>query len=112
MCIIEEVESNIIVVGSALSACEKAWRWVEALELFRNAFRMTIEVNTVSFNALVSACEKCTQWTRALSLFEDMATHHVERSHVAFALSKLGNVMKGLESSRRFEGNERKSKVS
>ncbi|CAK0899350.1 unnamed protein product [Prorocentrum cordatum] len=69
---------DVTVFNAAISACETAGEWQQALALFALAGsrgRQAWSPDAVSCNALLSACEKGAQWKRALALLESMRRH-------------------------------------
>ena len=62
--------------NAAISACEKAAKWEEAVKLLR---KMTdVEPNVVSYSSVISACEKCAEWEMALKFLNEMKEMGIE----------------------------------
>eukprot|EP00434_Breviolum_minutum_P023328 symbB.v1.2.020579.t1/scaffold1737.1/size104095/3 len=65
---------DVICYSSAISACEKAKQWMQALALICECQEISLEVNVITYNATISACGGSGQWQRALQLFADCNT--------------------------------------
>ncbi|CAJ1420612.1 unnamed protein product [Effrenium voratum] len=66
--------------SSAISACEKAFRWEQALVLLEAQPRPQLS----AVNAAISACEKCSRWQEALLLFEGMPRRQLSPDRISF----------------------------
>eukprot|EP00913_Durusdinium_trenchii_P023792 g22342.t1 len=56
--------------NAAITACEKARTWTQALEQLAQLRQLRLQPNVVTFSALISACEKSRIWEVAV---EDLA---------------------------------------
>ena len=63
---------NVVSFGSAMSACQNALRWDQALELMASMELQRQRANAVSHNSVLSACEKGSRWQLALFLLHQM----------------------------------------
>ena len=66
------VDPNVISFNAAISSCEKAEQWQQALFLFQTMRNAKIQPNVISYNAAISSCQKGGQWLQALCLFHAM----------------------------------------
>ena len=55
-----------------MSACEKGYQFLLALELLREMRQTALEPSVVSYNAAISACEKGRQRQHALELVQEL----------------------------------------
>ena len=51
-------ETDVMSYSAAMSACEKGYRWEQALSLFPEVRCYWLELDVISYNAAMSACEK------------------------------------------------------
>ncbi|OLP85191.1 2-oxoglutarate dehydrogenase, mitochondrial [Symbiodinium microadriaticum] len=65
--------ANQIAFNSAISACEKAGDWEEAVALLQQMCRKHVSADTVSHNAVISAFEKAGEWQRAMLQLQMMS---------------------------------------
>ena len=50
-----ELEANVIIYSSCISACEKSLQWLKALELLEDLVGRSIQVDTVLYSTVISA---------------------------------------------------------
>jgi pentatricopeptide repeat domain-containing protein 1 len=65
-------QPNQISYNAAISACEKAGEWQQALTLLSLMPEVMVVPNEITYNAAISACEKGYQWQLALNLLSLM----------------------------------------
>ncbi|CAJ1402555.1 unnamed protein product [Effrenium voratum] len=70
--------------NSALSACERARRWRQAMELLRNVRRRRFG-NIISCNAAMSACQKVARWQDAVLMLVGIQPTAISYSTAASA---------------------------
>eukprot|EP00434_Breviolum_minutum_P030311 symbB.v1.2.026812.t1/scaffold2712.1/size72561/1 len=63
---------HVIGVSSAISACEKGSRWVEAFQLLRGMVSWRCLPNEISYNSMLKAAEAAGHWQLVMSLLEEM----------------------------------------
>eukprot|EP00435_Cladocopium_sp_Y103_P027078 s1909_g6.t1 len=66
----KSMRSNVIVLSSAISGCEKGFEWQGALHLSSLMQVLLLRPNAFSVSATLTALEKCHYWSRALHLLE------------------------------------------
>ena len=78
------VQADIILFNSAMSAVEKMREWCNALGLQEEAFRVGIRCDEFTYSAATSACAVAAVWTRALAMVGDsMSVHAVHACNAA-----------------------------
>ncbi|CAK9008689.1 unnamed protein product [Durusdinium trenchii] len=58
--------------NAAITACEKARTWTQALEQLAQLRQLRLQPNVVTFSALISACEKSRIWEVAVELWTEL----------------------------------------
>ena len=53
-----ELEADVVLYGSLLSACEKCGQWTQACALMQRLEEKQLEVDIIAMNAMISAYEK------------------------------------------------------
>ncbi|CAE7258674.1 unnamed protein product [Symbiodinium natans] len=76
---------RVIACSSALSACEDAERWAEALDLLGVMQADGLSPNVFSFSSSISALEKCACWILSLDLLRQMEGRTVLPNEVSFS---------------------------
>eukprot|EP00434_Breviolum_minutum_P003247 symbB.v1.2.002858.t1/scaffold130.1/size334612/9 len=69
--------------SAAISACEKAFRWQEALALLQQALGL-LRPELSCLNAMLSACEKGQRWDLALHLLKEMPSRRLVPDRISF----------------------------
>lgn len=64
--------SDLITFSAAISACENAQKWNQAMALLNELQIQRLEANLIVYNAVLSACEKASQWQQVLFLFREV----------------------------------------
>eukprot|EP00435_Cladocopium_sp_Y103_P040297 s1325_g10.t4 len=64
---------DVITYNSAIAACERAWQWTAALQLFVQMRKERLKISSISCNSLLSALEKGRCWIYALHLLARMS---------------------------------------
>ena len=73
----ELVAMDVVTCTSAISACEAAGRWQEALLFLELMHGARIVANRITWNAAVSAAEKGSHWELAMCFLDAMQDEHV-----------------------------------
>ncbi|CAK9101589.1 unnamed protein product [Durusdinium trenchii] len=68
----------------AMSACEKALEWEQALRTFWWMIEQSLQPDLISYVAAMSSCEKGHQWQAALSFFERMRLESIRPDVTCF----------------------------
>eukprot|EP00913_Durusdinium_trenchii_P026338 g24714.t1 len=68
----EELKPDTISYSATISACQKGWKWQQALNLFLSMPTAAVELDTICYSATMSACEKGKQWQKAMMLLDEM----------------------------------------
>ena len=58
--------------SALITACERAGKFTEALELYDEMLQAGIAADKVTFCSALAACEKSERWERAEQIVEDM----------------------------------------
>ena len=66
----EDSEVDNTNYSAAISACENASEWANALDLLSSMQRQGMELDTIRNSAAINACEKTSEWTHALDLLD------------------------------------------
>ena len=69
--------SLVIAFNTVISACEKAWRWPFALQVFQRMEEKKLKPTTITWNALLSAIRRAESWQTSLHLFRQMQAEDV-----------------------------------
>ena len=66
------LQPTTVSYNAAISACERAGHWQDAVRLLDSMIHPTsaVQPSTVSLNAAISACEKAGEWRQAIRLLE------------------------------------------
>ncbi|CAK9114419.1 unnamed protein product [Durusdinium trenchii] len=64
----ERLSASVILCNSVIRSCERAGRWLEALQLLK----ATPERDVVGFSSALQACAKAAQWAMALAVFDQI----------------------------------------
>ncbi|CAJ1387065.1 unnamed protein product, partial [Effrenium voratum] len=75
---------DVIVFNAAISACETAGAWQEALGLLARLSLRRLRKSVISFNGCLSACVRCAQWRFCLELLQAMARQDVPPNAISF----------------------------
>eukprot|EP00913_Durusdinium_trenchii_P029049 g27237.t1 len=75
---------NEVAVVSAMTACKQSGRWLEALQLFQDLGRRSLQQNVVSHSAAIAACAKAGQFEQVELLLQQMHEASVRANAVAF----------------------------
>ncbi|CAE7218881.1 EMB2654, partial [Symbiodinium sp. KB8] len=67
----QEVPMDAFCYSVVSSACDKASRWAQALEVFREGLEATAPSNA-NFSTAISACGRASDWPSALGLFQQL----------------------------------------
>ena len=59
---------DVIIYSAAVTACEKAMSWQQALRILSSMEAAKVLADVVACSAAISACEKCGKWQEALHL--------------------------------------------
>ena len=70
--------------NAAISACEKAAKWEEAVKLLRKMTEVGIRPDVVSYSSAISACEKGVQTDIALSLLDEMKAEGIRPNDYSY----------------------------
>lgn len=65
--------------AATVSACTKATKWDEAIEILKNVRNLNLEPNLVTYNALA----KAQQWQEVVNLFSIMQSRHIKADEVS-----------------------------
>ena len=81
----KRLEPTVITFSSAISACEKAGQWKEALKLLAMSRVSRVFPNVVTYNASISACAgKNGEWEQAMQLFWDMMLERLRHNNITY----------------------------
>ncbi|CAE6954407.1 MRL1, partial [Symbiodinium sp. CCMP2456] len=83
----EMVLPNMIILGAAISSCEKGSQWKPALALLHFGQQEDVYMDVICYSAAISACEKCSMWQTAFFMLEDMRRSLVRCDTVALCSS-------------------------
>ena len=83
------VEPNDKCYNAAISSCEKAAKWEEAVKLLRKMTEKGVEPNVLSYSSVISACEKCAEWEKALEFLAEMKKWVSNRMSILTALPSV-----------------------
>lgn len=72
-------------MNAALSACGRASKWAEAINLLFVAQATTLQPSLISFSAAISACERGSEWEFALGLFQEMQSLWITPSTISLS---------------------------
>lgn len=75
---------DVVTSNAALSACEKAAEWQQALKLLQELSELQV-ADVISFNTAMSACEKAEEWRHALWLLQLLEESGLRASLVSFS---------------------------
>ena len=78
------LRQDLMTSNAALSACEKAAEWQQALLLFYELLESKV-ADVISFNTAMSACEKAEEWRNALWLLQLLEESGLRMSLVSFS---------------------------
>ncbi|CAE7467554.1 unnamed protein product, partial [Symbiodinium necroappetens] len=53
---------NQIICSSAVTSCERAAKWQEALQLLHHMYHTEVLPDAITLNAAISACAKSGHW--------------------------------------------------
>lgn len=81
----QHLESNVIVYGAAISACDKASQWQNAVALLRNLHDERHAASLVCCSAAMSACARGQQWEFALRLLAETQAAGLEVDVIMFS---------------------------
>ena len=70
----KDVRADIISFDAAISACEKAGEWENALVLLDESNQKALQPNVITCSALISACGNAGEWPLALHFFHEART--------------------------------------
>lgn len=73
----ETIKADAISFDSAMSACEKAEGWPQAVGLLLELHGASLKKDAVTCSALTSGCVKAGKWISALQLFGELCVHSV-----------------------------------
>ncbi|CAE8581649.1 unnamed protein product, partial [Polarella glacialis] len=79
----------LVAYNSAVSCCEKAGAWAEAVTLLRAMLCGGLQPDTVTFNSLISSCEKAAgasgaQWAAALQLLRAVGERKLQQDTISY----------------------------
>ena len=77
--------SMLFRFSSAISACEKAGQWREALQLLDQMKAEGLGQTAIAYNAAISACEKGLVPNKALQVFDQMKREGVTPTVVTYS---------------------------
>eukprot|EP00434_Breviolum_minutum_P043623 symbB.v1.2.038896.t1/scaffold6229.1/size19837/2 len=69
---------SIVTYNSAISVCEKAVEWKQAIAVLQLLKSEHSELDIITYNAVLSACQKSAQWQRALLFFAELQEQGLE----------------------------------
>lgn len=87
---------NVISYNAAISACGKAGKWEQAINLLLEMKKVGVPPDVISYNTAISACEKAGKWEQAISLLGEMKKARVHPDVISYsaAISACGNAGK------------------
>ncbi|CAJ1393308.1 unnamed protein product [Effrenium voratum] len=68
----QQTEPDNILRNAVTSACDKASRWMQALQLMQSGGLAGYSADAFAFTCCISACGKPSRWTDSLQLFARM----------------------------------------
>eukprot|EP00438_Fugacium_kawagutii_P031975 Skav234152 [mRNA] locus=scaffold2592:207880:209484:+ [translate_table: standard] len=77
------MQPNLVTYSAAISACQSAAQWQEAVFLFGKMRSKEMLPNVITYSAVLSACDKGGQWERSLKLLQEMGESQVLPDSVA-----------------------------
>lgn len=82
------------VVSAAMTACDAAGEWEEALSLFEEMQMAGTPMDAVTYCAAMNACGTGGQWERALSLLNEMTSVGLRPNVVCYTAGGKGQSCK------------------